>query len=207
MKLSVLILAILFLSPVLISGLATASLGVTDITPTFYSIQLYFQNGRMFVKTVVFDYNSWRSIDSVRFSATGASGNTVEQVTFYQYGNNGTSDTFVQTSGSAFIPSLSWFNASDLVQTVSQRCNLTVTFAFAPFNAQSVTISTTDIHGKTAESSIQIASGYLGTGIQSAEYVIPFAAAIGTVLLVVLRSRRVMNIEEDRKAVRKRTGK
>ncbi len=186
---------------------AAATIGVSDITPTFYSLQVYPSNGHVFVRAVVFDYNSWRSISEVIFNAIGPGNTTVESVIFKQYSPNGTlSDSFTQSAGSHFLPLYSEFNASDLTATVSERCNMTVLFAFTSMAADYLTISVIDIHGKIASSNIAVESGYIGSNIAVPLPLILSASIVATAASIVLKSWKFSKSSELGKKYEGRAG-
>lgn len=200
-RLTAVALLALLVSVVAFAAPARATLGVSDITPTFYSLQVNASGGHVFVRTVVFDYNSWRSISEVVFTAVGSGNTTVESVIFKQYGPNGTvADSFMQTAGSHFLPLFSGFNASGLTATVSERCNMTVVFAFTSMAAQYLTISVIDIHGKMASSNIAVESGYIGGNLGAPLPLMLSGSLVATLAAVVLKSRKFSKSSDQRRS-------
>lgn len=190
-RVSALVILVFLLSMTCVSVPAKAQIGVTDITPTFYSLQIYPSNGHIIVKAVVFDYNSWHSIAQVIFEAKASNNATVESVLFQQYGTNGTiSDSFSQTAGRHFDPAYSAYYSSNLTDTISERCNMTVIFALTPMSADYLTISVIDIHGKVASSDMAVQSGYIGSGMVASSPLLVGSAAAATLVAVLMKSRK-----------------
>jgi hypothetical protein len=188
---TLLVLAIVLICPLFACSMrASGNLGVTDITPTFYSIQLYVSHSYVFVKTVIFDYNSWKSVKNVTLKAIGPDNRTVEEVVFNQYLSGNEASHFKQLAGNSFYQHYSSYNTSNLTQTIAEVANLTVIFAFTSINAEVLTISASDIHGKVAASSFELQGGYIGSGVAIAlPYLIAFAM-LGTVITMLAKSRK-----------------
>ncbi|MBX8631103.1 MAG: hypothetical protein KIY12_03745 [Thermoplasmata archaeon] len=184
-------MAIVLICPLLAGSLrANGSLGVSDITPTFYSIQMYISHGYVFVRTVIFDYNSWKSVKNVTLKAIGPENRTTEEVVFDQYLSGKDTTHFKQVTGNSFYQPYSSYNASNLSQTISEVANLTVTFAFTSINAEVLMISASDIHGKVATSSFELQGGYVGAGITIAIPYLITLAMFGTVVTMLAKSRK-----------------
>ncbi|MEM3851730.1 MAG: hypothetical protein QXP70_01880 [Methanomassiliicoccales archaeon] len=190
---TVLIISLLFLIS-LACVPAKGSVQVTDITPTFYSVQIYVSHGFVFVKGVVFDYNSWHSIKTVTVSAYGGNNEVVERVIFFQNASSEGSvygvQYFKQVVGNSFFVPYSDAYASSNSSALGDITNLTVVFAFTHIDANVINMSVKDIYGKTAYTDVQIEGGYIGAGI-SFSLVFALAAAIaGAAISMFLRVRK-----------------
>jgi hypothetical protein len=193
----------LLIALTLIATPALGSVSVTDITPTFSSVQTYVNHGLVFVKVTVFDYNSWRSVKSVTVTSYGVGMKVTEQVMFV---SNGTGSYFRQTAGNAFYAPASYYSASNSSDSLSAIANITVLFAFTKINGSLLNITARDIYGKETYSSIQIQGGYLGNGVAIGLPLLLIVSLISSIIAIILKGRREMkeakNMKRDIKWLR-----
>ncbi len=159
------ILAIFAISMILVvtnPGITKANpdatgVSVLNVDPTISYIHFSSSDGIHMVQVTVSDYNSWMDVYRITVEFRGEKG-PISVITYTQYSDRANMTTrvdwFNETYGHYLMESKSGIVRVSNGTTVSEKCEMNVTFAFRPIEARKVVVTVEDLEGSIARARV-----------------------------------------------------
>ena len=216
MLLSALFFLLIFISTSVNANPGGAGVGVLNVKPTLSYVHFSSADGVHMIEVNVSDYNSWQDIYKITLTFTADDG-PISVISYTQYSNRSdmTSrvDWFNETRGHYLLKDKTEivyrvFNGS----TVTQKCNMNITFAFRPIEALKVVVVVEDLGGEKASAVVDYPPLFGGVPMEhepiSTDLIAIVLATFGTAGGIKVKygsfTKPIRNLRNGVKEVRKR---